>query len=225
MRGGQSSVRGFTLVELLVGLVVLSLIMLGLLAALRGFAATGERLDQRLRRDDDLRIATDFLRGLLASAAPLRQPGSAQKELFFFGRESELVWVGSMPARHGLGGLHYLHLSIAHAPGRGAGLELRYQPWRGEVPPTDWTQIPVGAVLYRGVDWLQLRYQDPKAVPGAQWSAEWTHVDRLPARISLSTGAGTVQLLPPLVVPVLAPAPGSALAPGSDEFSFGGTGR
>ena len=58
--------RGFTLVEMLVVLVLLSLIMLAVVSALRSVAQGSDRADARFERLDDERITRDFLRGVLA---------------------------------------------------------------------------------------------------------------------------------------------------------------
>lgn len=51
---------GFTLVELLVTMALLSMLMLGMASALRTMAQTEERVDARLARADELRVATGF---------------------------------------------------------------------------------------------------------------------------------------------------------------------
>ena len=57
--------RGFTLIELLVTMALLSLLMLGMASALRTMAQTEERIDARLARADEFRIATGFLRSIV----------------------------------------------------------------------------------------------------------------------------------------------------------------
>ena len=56
---------GFTLVEVLVVLSLLSLVMLAMGSALRTTAQTEERVDQRLQRADEMRVTTGFLRYIL----------------------------------------------------------------------------------------------------------------------------------------------------------------
>ena len=53
--------RGFTLVELIISLAIVSVIMLGLLTAMRSFGVTGEKLDQRLAIVDERRVLSGFL--------------------------------------------------------------------------------------------------------------------------------------------------------------------
>lgn len=180
--------RGFTLVEVLVATALLSLVMLGLLTAMRSFAQSETRIDERIRIDDDLRVSERFLRSVMASVSPrprVTQAG-APKEVDFEGRADSMRWIGVMPARHGAGGLYRFHLyarpATAEEP---AALVLEFHPYvAGFESPLD-----AGAVQARpmanGIGGISIRYQDDLA-SGEQWLAEWPHVDRLPRRIGLS---------------------------------------
>ena len=54
--------RGFTLVEVMVALTLLSLVMLVLGSAIRSMGASAERIDARSASIDEMRVATTFLR-------------------------------------------------------------------------------------------------------------------------------------------------------------------
>ena len=64
-QGVRFAQHGFTLVGLLVVLTLLSLVMLAMGSALRTTAQTEERVDQRLQRTDEMRVASGFLREIL----------------------------------------------------------------------------------------------------------------------------------------------------------------
>ena len=66
---------GFTLVEVLVVMSLLSLVMLAMGSALRTTAQTEERVDQRLQRADEMRLAADFLRSILGRVSARKVPG------------------------------------------------------------------------------------------------------------------------------------------------------
>ena len=53
--------RGFTLVEVLIALVLLSLLMLVLTSALRSMGQVEARVEQRIEAADDFRLATQLL--------------------------------------------------------------------------------------------------------------------------------------------------------------------
>ena len=124
--------RGFTLVEVLVATALLSLVMLGLLTAMRSFAQSETRIDERIRIDDDLRVSERFLRLVMGNVSPRPRatPAGAQKEIDFFGGADALRWIGVMPARHGAGGLYRFHLYARPATADGpAALVLEFFPF------------------------------------------------------------------------------------------------
>ena len=70
---GKMHMRGFTLVELLVVMALLSLLMLGLVSALRTMAQTEERIDGRLAQADEFRVTTAFVQEILGQISIRRK--------------------------------------------------------------------------------------------------------------------------------------------------------
>ena len=93
-RGLSKNDGGFTLVEVLVVISLLSLVMLAMVSALRTTAQTEERVDLRLQRADEMRVATDFLRSILGriSARKVPEPIALGGSQFVFsGDENEMT--------------------------------------------------------------------------------------------------------------------------------------
>jgi general secretion pathway protein J len=183
--------RGFTLVEVLVATALLTLVMLGLLTAMRSFAQTETRIDERIRIDDDLRVSERFLRSVMAAVSPRPRatPAGAPKEVDFAGGASEMRWVGVMPARHGAGGLYRFHLyarpATAEEP---AALVLEFFPYvPGFEAPLDQGTVQSRVMVSR-VSSVRFRYEDDLE-SGGQWLVEWPHADRLPQRIGLNVSS------------------------------------
>jgi len=196
--------RGFTLVEVLVATALLSLVMLGLVTAMRSFAQTETRIDERIRIDDDLRVSERFLRAVLATVSPRTKvtPAGAPKEIDFSGGADAMRWIGVMPARHGAGGLYRFRLYARPAGGdQPTALMLEFVPY---VPGFEGPLDP-GSVQSRAmatdVGEIRLRYQDDLAA-GEPWLADWPHADRLPRRIGL-TVVGDRLPWPEMVVAVV----------------------
>ena len=106
--------RGFTLVEVVVALALLAVILTGLISALVTFARTSDRVDQRTQAGDDVRLVYAFLSQSLGPADPRMRtrPDDAVTLSWMQGTATELVWLGLMPARHGVGGLFHLRLGF-----------------------------------------------------------------------------------------------------------------
>ena len=183
--------RGFTLIEVLVGTAVLALVMLGLLTAMRSFAQSETRIDERIRIDDNLRVSERFLRTIMAGASPgLRSTAAgAPQKIDFAGGPDSLRWIGVMPARHGAGGLYRFHLHGRPASGDvPAALMLEFFPYvPGFEAPLD-GDVAQSRTMALGIVEVHFRYQDDLK-SGEQWLTEWPHVDRLPRRIGLTVTA------------------------------------
>ncbi len=207
--------RGFTLVELLVAVALLALVMLGLLTAMRSFAQTETRIDERIRSDEDLRVTEQFLRTILGAVSPRTRSVAtgAPRQIDFAGGADELRWIGVMPARHGAGGLYRFRLFTRPATAaEPSALMLEFAPYvAGFDAPAQPTSV-LTRVMVLDIGEIRFRYLDE---PGAEdaWLADWPHSDRLPRRIGLSV-LGISQPWPEIVVsanPVVGP---SALARG-----------
>jgi general secretion pathway protein J len=185
--------RGFTLIELLVVMTLLSIIMLGLVTALRGMAQTETKIDQRLKRLDDIRVARAFLAQTLTrvSAQTIDAPGATgQKISTFAATPDSLIWVGIMPARPNLGGRYYFHLAIEDTPDS-RELVLRFAPWQPDVMFPDWPNSEA-RVLISGIKQLSIQAQGQAPLnrnPAEPWPKNWQNgwpvADTLPEQVRL----------------------------------------
>jgi len=201
--------RGFTLVEVLVATALLGLVTLGLLSAMRSFAQTETRIDDRIRMDDDLRVSERFLRTIVSTVSPRLRPTAAgePKQIDFVGTTDSMRWIGVMPARHGAGGLYRFHLFTRPASAdEPTALVLEFFPY---VPGFEVALDPAAVqsrAMASGISEVRFRYQDDVDAD-EQWLPEWPHPDRLPTRIGLSVLAAA-QPWPEIltgVIPVTGP--------------------
>ena len=187
------SAHGFTLLELLVVMSLLSIIMLGLGSALRGIAQTEDKIDQRLDRLSEIRVIRNFIQSTMSRvSAPVfdapNVPG--QRAIPFKATNDTLIWVGNMPARPDIGGKHFFKLGMEESPS-GLQLTLRYAPWNPDNNMPDWTQSEV-RVLLKGTQAFSVQAQgDPpnrnNDKPWPQgWQEGWPVHDALPERIRLN---------------------------------------
>ena len=190
---------GFTLVEVLIALALLSMLMLGLTGAMRAMSDTSEGIERRIDSTDRYRVASHLLQTVLGEVSVRRLPNAGgnaiAQSIFFEAGTNSLAWVGVMPARYGVGGRHYLRLAL-----EGDLLVLRYAPWSGAATFEDWgsaaAQIVAGPVAG-----FELRYLEPVS---QQWLAAWPPADLrpnivLPSAIE-ATIVGADAAWPPLVV-------------------------
>lgn len=188
--------RGFTLIEVLIALVLLSLLMGGLLASLRTLGDTATRLEARAAQAEERRLVSGFLRQVVGGLVrkPV-DPGDGTPPLPFLGGAAELIWVAPMPAHHTVGGLHRFRLSRADLD-EGA-LRLQFLPYVDDDTPPDWS-LADQRLLLEGLQSLEIAYQ---LAGSRDWRSAWTEADRLPARIRLRLEQEAVWW-PELVIPL-----------------------
>lgn len=198
----RKTVKGFTLVELLVAVSLLATLMVALASVMRTMAQTETRVDGRVQQAEELRIATGFLSQVLGRVTvrkwliPTAPSGAV---VAWRATGSSIEWVGIMPARHGLGGRFFFRLQPEDTS-KGRSLVLRYLPWEAEAQGfPDWTQA-TSRSLVESIEhfevWVEGRPSDAQP-PGPEWPAGWVLgwpvADQLPQRLKLkwSTAAGT----------------------------------
>lgn len=220
---------GFTLLELMVVMSLMSLVMLAMTSALRTMAQTEERVDARILRTDELRTSVDFLRGCLGRVAMRKGPTGVELGVspnLFQGMPNGVAWVGIMPARYGAGGRYFFRLA-PETIDRSSVLMLRFAPWSPTAGFPDWSRAE-GRVLAAGLTAFSVQYEDVRNAPGRWWS-DWAVVpdlpppermDQLPARLRIQVGT-TAQVWPELIVP-LRVLPATARGSGGD-FTIGGS--
>lgn len=201
--------QGFTVIELIISLVIVSIIMVGLLTAMRSFGITEEKLAVRLAKADERRVVSGFLEDVLCMAVMRRR--SAQvgtpDESTFFGTQAAIQWIGVMPARHGAGGLYHFKLQVSEQLDGGSKLVLSYLPYMGLDVLPDWA-LAEQRILIGSVDGFQLSYQ---LDDGGDWRSEWRNTSEpgVLARVRLLIKVAGDEW-PLLVIPVRYPLPSGA---------------
>ncbi len=184
---------GFTLLEIIVVMALLSLVMLGLGASLRSFASTEARVDARLERAHEFRAVVRFVQSVadrVASDKRTKDVAAGASPFWFVGEAQSMVWIGIMPARFGAGGRYFFKLAAEPVDG-GQALVLRFSPWVPESDFPDWAQAE-SRVLVADLQAVQFRYLDARS-PELVWLEAWTPIDHLPAKLSLTIADGRLE--------------------------------
>ncbi|MCP5152301.1 MAG: prepilin-type N-terminal cleavage/methylation domain-containing protein [Chromatiales bacterium] len=196
---GPRRARGFTLLELLVGLTVFALLSslayAGLSLAGRTFSAGASRIDAT----DTVRLVQGFLRRELEGAVPLAVVERNAWHLWFEGDRGGAVWLAEVPAYIGTGGIHRVRIGLADAQdGRALVLE------RASLTQTMSDAGDAAGerrTLAEGVTELELAYfgvVDDERSPS--WHDEWRRARRLPALVRIDITTRDAGRWPPLIV-------------------------
>ena len=177
--------RGFTLLEVMIALVILSMIMVATISALRGFGNTKATVTQVTNRLDEMRVVSSFLRNSLSSALPLRLGVTAAPTFgrlepsttYFRGGSSDVVWVAPLIAGADLGGAFVMQLS--HIEER---VELKWHPYRSLLEEVSWAEVE-SRVLLEDVEEFTIGYLGDY---GGEWLAEWSESPGNPVALRLN---------------------------------------
>ena len=221
--------RGFTLIEVLVVMSLLSMVMLAMSSALRSMAQTESRVDERLQRSDQMRVVNNFLRQALGRVEAVKSSNPnapSDQRIQFSAEKNSIDWLGIMPARHGVGGRYFFHLSLEDTQ-QGSALMLRYAPWAMQTAFPDWSQSE-SHVLARNITEFKVEAEGlPRLIQSIPsgwprgWQSGWPIKDALPQRLRL-TWTDNKGMWPPLVISLIPTIQGQE---GSGGFVAGGIAR
>lgn len=201
---------GFTLVEMLIALTLMSLILTTIFSGLYGTSRLWSRSEALAEENDATRIGMTLLRRLISETVPITRMDGHTPALLFQGEQDALRWVAPLPSHGGGTGLYWTGLSLNRTALGKSQLVLTYVPMRPETPPTPmaFESDSESVVLAQSVEQLEIAYygttQDD--LP-SRWQDDWSAVDRLPAlvRLTLRRREGE-EPWPTLVVPLRVPA-------------------
>jgi general secretion pathway protein J len=177
---------GFTLLELLVGLVLLALLTAGLTPSLRLGSHAWDAVGREASEAAEVQTAQDFLRRAIAEAYPASfVDEDGHRRLAYAGEADSLAMVTPMPAYLGLGGLQVVRIGVDRREGRRNLVAI----WTPLLPDAQDIALGEGAqrtVLAEGIAALDLRYfgRESATEPPA-WSETWEGHAGLPKLVRL----------------------------------------
>ncbi len=197
----MSREKGFTLLEVLVGLVISSLIMALMTFAMRTINLGSVQATEMSDRQRMLGTALEVLGGDISRIQRIADNPNQPSRFLFFGGRGEAVYI--LPERPGGDeGLYWVRLQVRannginelvrmRAPYRAGQADVTLLQWRDEV------------VLLRGAMGIELSYRAP--LSGLRsWGSAWEARDMMPGQIMLTlTDAATGRLRIPVFVETL----------------------
>ncbi len=198
MKHPHTRESGFTLFEILVGLAISSLIMVGLAGAMRTMDTSWNRATEMGERQAMISTGLTVFGGDLARVQRIYDSITKPERFRFVGDKSEVIFPMVERDGHNEEGLYWIRYFLRKA---GADIELvrargAYDVASLDLPAVVWRD-PV--VLLRGPYRIELSYLPPTE---GSWTDAWPMQNRLPAqvRVDVETVRGRALRLPPYVV-------------------------
>ncbi|MEM6579964.1 MAG: prepilin-type N-terminal cleavage/methylation domain-containing protein [Pseudomonadota bacterium] len=185
--GTRLYANGFTLIEVVIALSILSMVMLATVTGFRTLANTQVTLERMTARVDEMRAVSSFLRDSIESAAVgtssaggLTLGGNNRDEAYFEIQPNALIWKSTIMIGEAFGGSYFLRLAK-----EGDVLTLRWQEPDSSGEPQNWGQAPMRA-LADGVQVFDLSWRGDYRQP---WQQDWRRGDAAAwVRVELKTG-------------------------------------
>jgi general secretion pathway protein J len=197
-RSERLAAAGFTLVELLIAVTLLSLLSAALLVALRVGVRAERAGSVRLEAAEETALALSYIRAQFGDSRPaLEVDETGRAVVVFDGAADRVAFVAPLPDRVNLPGLHLIEIAAVRAA-LGTELVLRARPYRPpNILPTD---IP-GKRLITGLRAVEFAYFGAASSDEpASWHGEWHNMWALPVLVRLTVSDARGEGAPDLVV-------------------------
>lgn len=194
--------NGFSLMEVLAALALLSLVLLGVYSGISTASRIVRSGDQAIERMDEIRSAQTFLRSELAQALAIPFDETDDGEpIVFAGSSRTLRYVAPMPGYLSKLGPQLQTISLVDDGRQGYRLEVTL----AMLPPDGGAPQPIGEpeVLLRGIrkGSISFRGMDDQNRPG-DWQDSWDDGRRTPSLVRIELEVAGNVAFPTLVAPI-----------------------
>ena len=202
--------RGFTLLELLIGMTLLGFILALLFGAFRLASTSWEAVEARVERTNDEALGRMLVRRLLTQMQPVRWKKTLNQPVAFSGDRTVLRTLAPLTGQAGAGGLRLIELSqeadVASEKGKpGRRLVLRHAPVRYDAESfADGLAGAKSHLILGELDAIEFSYFGPaKRDEPPVWQDAWVNPDQLPQLIRLRLGTRETGWVDLLVAPMV----------------------
>lgn len=197
--GTIASRSGFTLVEVLIALTIMSMLMLLTNSAFFSMSQSYQRLSESATLTSDLRLLTAFIDNQLSHMRPLAIREQDNLNIYFAGFSDRVRFTGALPAHRGGGGLHFLEINRSSNPPAlviADTAAAKESDFFNDSSIDTWNRT----VLSEDIQAIDISYFGTKDNETADWHRDWLNQPRLPELIRFEFDLGSDHEWPPLVV-------------------------
>lgn len=176
MRKNKVIVTGFTLIEVLIGLTLLSIMLTLLFSVLSICAQSWEAGEQKLVEVNEIATVNNFFRRYLSQARAMPNEFSDDKQkLAFEGQGKQIQFVSAFYASTGKPGLQLVKIYLNEQNGEQA-LQVSIKPFYAKLDDDQWLDV----VLLKPVNEFELSY-----LGNDDWVSSWQDNKEMPALIKV----------------------------------------
>jgi len=199
----HSTMRGFTLLELTVALVLFALISAVMYGSLSFAGRSLDGGEAKAVQVSEMRQTQGFLRGQLTSEFPLRARKIVEIPLQFTGERDEIRYAAALPSRVIEGGVYFFRVAVVREGDKSRLVQERVIPDLDATREQEFRDAD-RSVLAEGIAELKLSYfgRDPNAndVDTPTWRDRWEDKQRLPMLVRIDVKPEKGPAWPTLVI-------------------------
>ncbi|MCK5828732.1 MAG: prepilin-type N-terminal cleavage/methylation domain-containing protein [Methylococcales bacterium] len=198
----RSKPNGFTLIEVLIGMSLLSVMMLLLFASLRICVQNWNAGEKKITQVSQAAIVQNFFQNKLHSTLPLEADFFEEKQFSFQGNQMQMQFVAPMAASVGRLGVQLFTLSLEEGTDdTGSELKVNIRPFfpKSEDESEEWEEESI--VILKNIQDLRFSYYgSDEDISDAEWQEEWIEKSNLPKLVSIDIELTNGEIWPQVVV-------------------------
>lgn len=199
----NKSAQGFTLIEVLIAMTLLSIMMALLFGSMKICAESWEKGENKIAEVSNVAAVINFFQRHLIPAEPLWNDFDNEEKLFSFqGREQAVQFVSAFPASAGRAGQQLISVALDKDNGEQV-LKVTLTPFFPVGEGGEWFKEE--EILLRKVSFFSLTYfgsEDGQAE--SRWHDEWIEKDRQPQLVKINIGLENEMFWPEMIFPLKA---------------------
>jgi general secretion pathway protein J len=224
------SVQGFTLIEVLIAMTLLSVMMAMLFGTMKICADSWEKGESKITDVNEVAVVYNFFQRHLSTALPLwddfsSDPNSGIRLFSFQGRADGLQFVSHFPASAGKPGAQAINLQLAQDDGDGQVINVALTPFFPLAAGGDWEKEEV--VLLKHVKHFELHYFGADDQNGGEpyWQDQWLEKEFQPRLIKIKIELDNGIFWPEMIIDLKATISAESIGLSTDAAITDNTGQ
>lgn len=204
--------KGFTLIEVLIAMTLLSIMVVLLFASLKICAQSWEQGERKITDVNEVAVVYNFFQQHLPAALPVWNDFAKEKlpALSFQGTSQALQFVSVFPASAGRSGMQLFSIALQQEQGEQL-IKVVLAPFFPVTEGEQWHQEE--AVLLRHVNRFELSYFGPTPDMGENsWQNQWQDRTGQPLLVKISLGTENGIYWPDMIIALKVASSGNAPA-------------
>ncbi len=200
--GAKFEVKGFTLIEVLIGLTLLSIMVVLLFTSLKICADSWERGEKKIASVNEMAVVYHFFQEHLSVSKPIMNESVDERPFSFQGEPTSLQFVSNFPESAGKQGLQIFTVSYVEVDDS-ANINVRVRPYNSDGADYDEELGFEEVSLIKHVKEFKLSYFGSEdVVSDGVWSDEWLNKTVQPRLVKISIILESGGYWPEMVIPL-----------------------